>query len=127
VADPVKQYGARMVEDHKPMLEELRALGKKKGLTVPTAPDDKHMAAMKRLQQQSGKTFDRSYMTTMVQDHRATLDLLEEIVDKGKDPDLQAAARKAMPKVQAHLDAAKELAGKTELPERVYQNPPKGS
>lgn len=124
VGDDVKKFAARMVEDHGKMLEELRALAGTKSLTMPTAPDKEHANVMKRLQSQSGATFDRSYMTQMVKDHEATLKLVKDIAGKAKDPDLKAAGQQAVPRIQEHLDMAKKVTSTTQLPDKVQQNAP---
>lgn len=125
-ADAVKHYATRMIKEHQPMLDALRKLGQSKGLSVPTVPDAKQMATMKRLQQQTGETFDRSYMTAMVKDHKEVLALLQDIATEAKDPALQSTAKEAMPRIKTHLDEAMRIADDTTLPERVYSTPPKG-
>lgn len=125
-APAVKQYATRMIAEHKPMLEALRALGQSKGLALPSTLDEKHMAAMKRLHQQTGETFERSYMTTMVKDHKEVLELLEDIAANARDRGLQAMAKDAVPKIKSHLEEAMRTADNTALPERVYSTPPKG-
>jgi putative membrane protein len=112
-SDEVKQYGERMVEDHGKMLEQQRTMAKAKNVKLPVAPDDKHQAALKRLQGLSGQQFDRAYMEQMVQDHQAALRLVKDIAGKADDPELKAMGEKAVPEIQKHLEMAKQLAADT--------------
>ena len=119
VADDVKKFASRMVSDHGKMLGELKSMASAKGAALPSAPDKAHQNDMKRLQEQSGPTFDRSYMTQMVKDHDNTLELVRDIADKARDPDLKAAGQKAVPEIQKHLDEAKRIASVTEVNEKM--------
>ena len=119
VSDEVKKYAAQMVQDHGKMLDEQKSMAAAKGITMPSAPVKSHQSDLKKLQEQSGQTFDRSYMTQMVKDHGDTLKLVQDIADKARDPDLKAAGQKAVPEVRNHLEMAKRLASNTQRPEKA--------
>ena len=109
--DPkVKEFAQHMVDDHGKMLDEVQSLAQSKGVDLPGAPDAKHQKALKKLQSASGADFDREYMRAMVKDHRDALKLAQRTAKGAKDPDLKAAAQKAVPDIQDHLKMAQQIA-----------------
>ena len=118
----VKKFAQHMVDDHGKKFEEQRSMAKVKNVVLPAAPEEKHKDAVKKMERLSGQEFDRAYMQQMVKDHEAALKLLRDIAGKADDSDLKAAAQKAMPDVQKHLETAKTLAADTQAPARVGMN-----
>ena len=111
-ADPeVKRFAQMMVTDHTKNNEELKTAATKKNVPLPTGRDSKHQAMMQRLQGLTGAEFDRAYMQGQVDDHTATLQLMENNTDN-TDADIKAIATKTAPIVKAHLDMAKSIQGK---------------
>ena len=53
--------------------------------------------------------FDQVYLSQQEAAHSETLTLMQGYADNGDDAGLKAAAAKAAPKVQAHLDQVKKL------------------
>jgi putative membrane protein len=107
----VRRFGQLMIDEHTMMQREGEQLAFSKGMPLPVAPDAKHQAAAKKLEQMSGESFDRAYMEQMVKDHAQTLALLQETASEAKDSAVRAHARKAIPHVRQHLDIARRLAG----------------
>jgi len=70
----VKQFAAQMITDHTQATQMLTQAAGGSGTPLPTQLDDKHKAAMQKLQQLSGAEFDRAYMQMMVDDHREAVD-----------------------------------------------------
>lgn len=109
-SDAVKQFGQRMVDDHSKANDELMQLASTKGVTLPTALDDKHKADVTKMSQLSGAAFDSAYVKEAgVKDHNKAVKLFQGEADKGKDADLKAFAAKTLPTVQDHLRMAQEL------------------
>ena len=106
----VKKFAQHMVEDHGKALSENRSLAKSKGVQLPSAPAKKHQDAAKKLEQASGARFDRAFMQQMVKDHEDALKLHQEAAKTAKDKELKAAAEKAVPVIQKHLEMAKSTA-----------------
>jgi putative membrane protein len=61
MSESVKQFGQRMVDDHSKANEELMSLASSKGMTLPTALDEKHQKDVTKLSAMSGAEFDRAY------------------------------------------------------------------
>ena len=110
-SDAVKQFGQRMVDDHGAANTELMSLATSKGVTLPTALDEKHQKDVTNLSAMSGADFDRAYMKMMVSDHVKDVSEFEKQSTKGTDPDLKAFASKTLPTLQEHLKMAKSVEG----------------
>jgi len=105
----VKQFGARMVEDHGKAGAELKQIADAKSITLPNAPDATHQSAMQRLQKLSGAGFDHAFMQMMVRDHEKVVAAFDKEAKSGKDPELKAFAAKTLPTLRTHLQMAREL------------------
>ena len=104
--DKVKQFGARMVQDHSKANDELKQIAAGKGLQLPSSPDAHHHQEMAKLQRLSGAEFDRAYMDHMVKDHKQDVAEFKKQADSGKDPQIKAFAAKTLPTLQEHLKLA---------------------
>jgi putative membrane protein len=140
----VKSFAQEMIREHRKMLQEGAALGKKLGVTP--APGELAMQAKamgdsmtKMLDStKKGADFDRAYIDGQVRAHEATLQHLQHIDQMGTTggaaagagatgaaaagatgaaksgaagaaTTVQEQARMAIPKVQAHLDKARQI------------------
>jgi Predicted outer membrane protein len=110
-SEAVKQFGQRMVDDHSKANTELMTLAQSKGITLPTALDEKHQKDVTKLSAMSGADFDRAYSKMMLSDHTKDVSEFEKQSTKGTDPDLKAFAAKTLPTLQEHLQMAKALPG----------------
>ncbi|HEX6045305.1 MAG TPA: DUF4142 domain-containing protein [Pyrinomonadaceae bacterium] len=108
-SDAVKQFGRRMVDDHSKANTELTSLASSKGITLPTALDQKHRQEMSKMQRMKGADFDRAYMKLMVSDHTKDVSEFEKQSTRGTDPDLKAFASKTLPTLQEHLQLARSI------------------
>ena len=109
MSESVKQFGQRMVDDHSKANEELMSLATSKGMTLPTALDEKHKKDVTKLSAMSGADFDRAYSRMMLSDHNKDVKEFEKQSTKGADPDIKAFAGKTLPTLQEHLQMAKAL------------------
>jgi putative membrane protein len=67
---------------------------------------------MQKLKGLKGADFDAEYIRIMVADHEKAVALFQAQSQNGSDPDLKAWATQTLPKLQAHLQAAKGLHSK---------------
>ena len=96
----VKKFGNRMVTDHSKANNELMALAKEEGVSLPGAKS-------------AGKwKSDKDYMTDMVKDHQADLAEFQKEAQSGTDPDVKAFAAKGAKMVSSHLKMAEQTQGK---------------
>lgn len=100
----IKDFARMMVTDHSKANEELKAIAKMKNMSLPASLDEEHQKKVDELNKKTGSDFDQAYVSLMVDDHKETLELMQEEAKDGKDSDLKAFAVKTAPVVQAHLD-----------------------
>ncbi len=114
-SEPVKKFGAMMVEDHGAANKKLAAIAKAKGVTLPTAPSETQTESIKALQAKDGARFDPEYIAFMVKIHEDSVKLLKSEIASGRDADTKAYAQEMLPTVESHLREAYRLAGKDEM------------
>ncbi|EEF59374.1 DUF4142 domain-containing protein [Pedosphaera parvula] len=106
----VKDFGQKMVDDHKKANDELMQLVSQKGATLPT---DVTSTGEKRVEDHlrnlSGADFDKAYMDHMVKDHKKDVKEFERMSKDAKDPELRAWAAKTLPTLEQHLQMAESL------------------
>ena len=100
----VKKFATRMVTDHTKANNQLKALAKKKGVTLD--------AEAPKMDKMDDATFDKDYMDHMVKDHEKAVSNFEEEAKDGGDADVKAWAGKTLPTLKKHLEMAKEIQGK---------------
>lgn len=105
-SDQVKQFGARMVQDHSKANDQLKQIASSKGVTLPASPDKKSQQTMDKMQKLSGAAFDKAYMSDMVADHKHDIAEFQKEAKSGKDADVKAFAEKTLPTLQEHLKMA---------------------
>ena len=110
----VKKYAQKMVKEHGTMLEAVKGLASRLGVTPAAndkANDLKEEAAkdITDLNAKSGADFDKEFIDEQIDMHQETLDLLGDLDGRTTNADLKAAIAEAKPKVQAHLDEAKAI------------------
>jgi putative membrane protein len=105
----VKQFAQKMIDEHSRMLEEMKALAKRKDVALPQDANMKDMAQMKLMERKSGADFDREFMEHMVKEHEKTLKDVQNIAAKAKDAEFKAALQKATPKIKEHLELAQRI------------------
>lgn len=108
-SDAVKQFGARMVQDHGKANAELKTLASKQDVTLPTELDAKHKAEQERLSKLSGAAFDRAYVEAMVEDHQHDVEAFRKAAQSVDDPDVKAFAARTLPTLEEHLTLVKQL------------------
>jgi putative membrane protein len=100
----VKEFAQMMVTDHTMAGDSLAALAAAKQISLPA----KEMAEGKWTRK-SGKDFDEDYVDKMVSDHEDAVKLFTKEANDGKDTETVEFARKTLPTLQHHLEAAKDL------------------
>jgi len=105
----VKAFAKMMVRDHTALDNEMKPLIVKAGKTPPADLDQRRKGLLDNLKAANGADFDKTYIDQQVAAHEEALTLMQGYAENGDDAGLKAAAAKAAPKVQAHLDRAKAL------------------
>ena len=109
-AADVKAFGAMMVKDHTAANEKLKAIADAKKIEVSTDAELMDKAKAMILDLRSAKSFDQTYANNQVKAHEATIEIFEDEIKNGDDPQLKEFATTTLPKLKAHLEQAKALA-----------------
>jgi putative membrane protein len=107
--EQVKQFGARMVQDHGSANNELTTIANEKGVALPQQLDPKHQQLADRLGRLHGTAFDRAYMAEMVKDHNEDMRAFQREAQAGKDPDIKQFAAKTLSVIGEHDKLAKDV------------------
>jgi putative membrane protein len=105
----VKDFGKMMVTDHTAMTNQMKPLIQAAGKTPPADLDQRRKGMLDNLTAANGADFDKVYLAQQEAAHNEALTLMQGYADHGDDAGLKAAAAKAVPKVQMHLDKVKQL------------------
>lgn len=107
--DAVKEFGARMVNDHSKASEDLKAAAAQSSITVPDKMSAKEEATYNRLAKMSGAAFDREYAREMVTDHvHDVAEFRREALDS-RNQAVQNFASQTLPTLQQHLKEARAM------------------
>jgi putative membrane protein len=107
--DKVKQFGARMVQDHGQANNELQSIASSQSIDLAQQLDKKHEQLKDRLARLQGPQFDRAYMAAMVKDHNADVAAFRREAQSGRDPAIKQFAEKTLHLIGAHDRMAKDI------------------
>ena len=108
----VKAFGKEMVTAHTAMTNTLKPLITAAGKTPAADLDQRRKGFIDNLTAANGADFDKAYLNQQKAAHEEALTLMQGYAEHGSDAGLKAAAAKAVPTVQAHLDHVKGLEAK---------------
>lgn len=111
-SDAVKQYGKMLVTDHTAANEKAIAAAKEIGVTPPSGSSVMEKGTYLKLKVLSGDTFDRSFASSMVSDHKA--DIKEFQKEESKTDAAGKFAKETLPTLQKHLQEAQQLQKETQ-------------
>ena len=116
-ASNVRDFAKRMTRDHHQLRAQGAALAKKLNVT-PSAPSDDPLPAAAQKEMDTlnstakGKDFDKAYIDSEVDVHKAVLDLATKAAGQTQTAELKALIQKAAPVIQAHLTLAESIQSK---------------
>lgn len=108
-SEDVKQFGARMVQDHGAAGNELATLAANKDVKLPDRLDPKHAQLRDKLARLRGGEFDRAYMREMTKDHDKDLKAFRRQAQSASDPDLKQFAAKTAGVIEQHDKMAHDI------------------
>jgi putative membrane protein len=108
--EQVKQFGARMVEDHTIALQEVQQLASKGGIPLSRQSGGSHKGIKDQLSKLSGKEFDRAYITAMLREHKKEMKELEQHALMEKNQEVRQWAAGAVSLVKEHLTKINAIA-----------------
>lgn len=115
VAGKVREYANLMRSDHNRNMEDTRKLGGTASTsTEVTTQRSKGETALRALDAQTGKAYEKAYIDAMVQDHGEALTMIDEkLLPAATDATVREHLTATRTTVAGHLDRAKQL--QTEL------------
>jgi len=105
----VKEFGQRLVQDHKKANDELMSIATKRNFQPARDMGDKHKAMQEQLAQLTGQEFDRHFVKHMIEAHQKAITLFRAQASSGKDEELKAFAARTLPVLQEHLKMAQQI------------------
>ncbi len=102
----VKELGKMMESAHSKSLNDLKALAKKKIITIPTSATDDAKDAYEKLSSKSGSDFDIKYCDMMVKGHKDAISVFEKASTDSNDAEIKDWAASMLPELRKHLDHA---------------------
>ena len=108
-SDRVKEFGSKMVEDHKKVRREAEELASKHQVPLGTklTPEDKK--TVDELSKLSGHEFDRAYMNLTLQNHETSLEKFQQHLETMRYPDLREWFTSILPVLKAHGEQARSV------------------
>ena len=114
----VRKFAETMIADHTKANEELAAIARSKKLKISDEPELMNKAKATILKQRDGQSFDEAYANNQVMAHEQTIELFQKAANS-KDAELKAFAKKTLPKLQHHLEMARELQANTKVDQKA--------
>ncbi|HEY8618410.1 DUF4142 domain-containing protein [Phenylobacterium sp.] len=108
----VKSLAKMIQTDHTAAMNQMKPMVTAAGQTPPAALDQRRQGMIDNLNAAPADQFDKVYLTQQVAAHEESLTLHKGYAENGDNADLKGHAAKVAPKIQAHLDQAKQLAQK---------------
>ncbi|WP_181276640.1 DUF4142 domain-containing protein [Arcticibacter pallidicorallinus] len=107
----VKMFGQHMVTDHTMAAEELAPLAQRKGWTLSQTLLKRHQDNFNMLSPLTGNAFDKEFARLMVVSHEEAVSLFRSASSSDGVPDseLRSWAAGKLPKLEQHLEEAKDL------------------
>jgi putative membrane protein len=107
-SDQVKAFGQTLIDDHSKAKIDASAVATNMGVSLPTEMSADVHAEMTKLQQLSGRDFDKEFVRVMVEDHQKDIAEFKKEAGSGQGPIPQLAAQ-TLPTLEKHLRIAQSL------------------
>lgn len=104
----IKAFAQQMITDHTAANMELAGIARSKNLEVADEAELANKAKKFVLEQRDGESFDEAYAKNQVEAHKDTIELFKKAA-VSNDVELAAFAKATLPKLEHHLEMAREL------------------
>jgi putative membrane protein len=108
----VKKLANMLVTDHTKTSTELKAWAGKTTVALPAGLSGMDQGKVDNIANADANGFDDKYLDTVIDVHEGAINAFNDYIQNGQEADLKAWATATLPKLQAHLDAAKTLRDK---------------
>jgi putative membrane protein len=110
----VRAFAQKMVGDHTKANDQLMAIGRKDGFTLPMTVGAENSQQEASLSKLYGKPFESAYLEGQEKGHEKMEQVFRKEIAAGKNRDLVAFAKTTLPVVEEHLSLAKSDSAKVE-------------
>lgn len=110
----IRGFATRMLVDHEESVGVLAKARQEAGVTFAPTPggrEPRHAAVLDRLSVLNGADFDATYASAQLAAHIEAVDQFGAYSQNGDNANLRGFAKGMLPKLQAHLEHAKRIAG----------------
>jgi putative membrane protein len=104
----VRTAGRMLVTDHTAFDGKVTHLAGRLGVSLPKTPTPADATVATRLRNESGKTFDQDFLSTMVSGHQKVIADTRTQVSQGSSARVIALAKQALPELRKHLAMLKK-------------------
>jgi|SRR5262245_48963652 len=111
-SDEVKRYAQRMATDHSQGGQTIRQMASNLKFVLPQEQTPEQRTQVSKLENLSGKAFDREYIKVMVVDHKKDIAEYERAASQATNPEIKQFASQSLPILRDHLKQATEIASK---------------
>lgn len=110
----IKLFAQHMVDGHTQMGDDLQTLlqSAKPGMKLESNLDDDHQKLMKKLESESGDTFNHDYVAIQLKSHKEAVNLFTDYSKNGKDEALKSFANNTLPAIESHLHDVEKIRSK---------------
>lgn len=108
--EQVKQFGARIIEDHTKARQEVQQLASKGGIRLPSQPVESHKDINDQVSKLLGKEFNRTNITAMLREHAQEMKELKQHALLEQNTEVRQWAAGAELMVKEHLTKATTIA-----------------
>ncbi|MEN4920390.1 DUF4142 domain-containing protein [Achromobacter spanius] len=123
----VRAYAAKMLEQHRKVNGELKALAAAKQVELPGQPSEPDRATLQDLRAKTGAAFDQLYVEKAAVDAHATANrLFQTAAKESEDPQIREFASRTLPMLADHYSMSRTLKGDAAASGERIQPAPKG-
>ena len=104
----LKDVARILQKDHEAVLNDLKTLASRKGITIPTEENGESKDKLKELTDEKASVFDKEWCETLMDNHRTSITKFENAEKEISDPDLKSFVSSILPKLRTHHDRLME-------------------
>ena len=104
----VKEFGAMMIKDHTDATNQLKNIAHSLNVQVSDILMKEHQHHVDNLSKKKGISFDKAYMSMMVNDHKKDIKEFEK-ASKNSNTAISNFASQTLPVLNKHLDSAQAI------------------
>ena len=109
-AEDVRTFAQKMIDDHTKANQKLAELaGQHEDLEISDEATLMDKAKAMILKLRDGDNFDKAYANNQVAAHEQTIEMYREYIEDGENAELKKFAEQTLPKLEEHLQQAKQL------------------